>query len=135
MPRFWKRFHPTDAAQQVIGSILLAGPFVVTEEVWNLSRNMDPLQVGVAVLFVLVVGYGALYKADRDREPEKEAKLLGVPTRWISLMVVTYSSVALLIFLFSAPETFNASLWTTVKAVSVGAIFAVIGAATADSLF
>lgn len=135
MPRFWKTFRPSDAAQQAVGSILLAGPFVVTEEVWNLSRNMGPVQLGIAILFVAVIGYGALYKADDDRDPDKETNLFGVPLRWLSLMVVTYGSVALLIFLFSAADTFNASLWTTVKAVSIGAIFAVIGAATADSLF
>jgi len=50
-------------------------------------------------------------------------------------MLVSFLSVATLGFVFNAPATFGADLETTVTAVSVGAIFSVVGAATADSVF
>lgn len=121
--------------QQIVGGFLLAGPFVVTEEVWNLAKAMNWLQGTIAVFVVTVIGYGALYQADEERDVEKETKILWVPRRFWYLMGVSYGSVAILAFLFAAPMTFDADAVTTVKAIIIGAIFSVVGAATADSLF
>jgi uncharacterized membrane protein len=145
-----RRFKLADTAQQVVGGFLLAGPFVVTEEVWTLAANMSWLQTLLTVGIVFGIGYGALYKAD-DRDPESETEVGGVPLRFVSLVLVSYGSVLVLAVAFGAPGTFipeagsdrivggvAVSLDTvavTVRAVSVGAVFSVVGAATADSLF
>lgn len=137
-----RRFKVADIAQQVVGGFLLAGPFVVTEEVWVLATEMSTFQGTLAALIVFGIGYGALYKAD-DRDPDRETEVGGVPLRFVSLMVVSFGSVLLLALVFGAPATFltNVGLpraaWplATAKAVSVGAIFSVVGAATADSVF
>ncbi len=141
-----KRYALADSAQQIVGGFLLAGPFVVTAEVWELAANMSNLQGALAVVIVFLIGYGALYKADDDRDPDRESEVAGVPARFISLMVVSFGSVAILAFVFAAPETFLGGLspagevsmnrvTVTLKAISVGAIFSVVGAATADSVF
>ena len=142
-----KRFKLADTAQQVVGGFLLAGPFVVTEEVWTLAANMTAAHTLVTVGIVVAIGYGALYEADADRNPEREAEVAGVPLRFVSLMTVSFGSVAVLALAFTAPETFlvgneiltdpsDADLAvTTLKAISVGAIFSVVGAATADTVF
>lgn len=130
-----KRFALADTAQQVVGGFLLAGPFVVTEEVWELARNMDFVNAVAVVGIVFAIGYAALYKADDDRDPEREAEVAGVPLRFVSLMAVAFGSVAILAFSFEAPETFEAGTFTTLKAIAVGSIFSVVGAATADSVF
>jgi len=139
------RFAIADSAQQVVGGFLLAGPFVVTEEVWVLAANMTLAHAAVTVGFVVAIGYGALYKADDDRDPDREVEVGGVPVRFLSLMVVSYGSVLLLALALTAPRTFAAVVGGietsvelavfTAKAVSVGAIFSVVGAATADSVF
>jgi len=143
------RFKLADTAQQVIGGFLLAGPFVVTEEVWVLAANMTAAHAAVTVAVVFGIGYGALYKADAGRDVEKEPEVAGIPLRFVTLMVVAYGSVAVLATVLTAPGTFvpgileglgrevttMAVLVTTVKAISVGAIFSVVGAATADSVF
>jgi uncharacterized membrane protein len=136
-----RRYGVADTAQQVVGGFLLAGPFVVTEEVWVLAGSMAPWQTAVTVCLVLGVGYGALYKAD-DRDPDREAEVGGVPLRYVSLVFVSYLSVLILAVAFDAPGTFIAgegerlaTVATTLNAASVGAVFSVIGAATADSLF
>jgi uncharacterized membrane protein len=145
-----RRFALADTAQQVVGGFLLAGPFVVTEEVWNLARSMSAVQGALTVVIVLVVGYGALYKAD-DRNPDRERSFLGIPVRFVSLIAVSYLSVFILALAFDAPGTFLSDmaadggttflgfqqemLATTLKATSIGAVFSVIGAATADTLF
>ncbi len=142
-----KRYRIADSAQQVVGGFLLAGPFVVTEEVWVLAANMTFWHALLTVGIVAGIGYGALYKADSGRDAEQEAEVAGIPVRFLSLMVVSYGSVLLLALALTAPQTFllqeeiladpttSAVTMTTLKAVSVGAIFSVVGAATADSVF
>ncbi|AGN02606.1 hypothetical protein L593_13335 [Salinarchaeum sp. Harcht-Bsk1] len=135
-----RRFRIADSAQQVVGGFLLAGPFVVTEEVWTLATNMNAIQALVTVAIVFSIGYAALYKA-AGRDSEDDVDVAGVPVRFVSLMIVSYGSVAVLALTFGAPETFLAEhgdverAYITVKAIGVGAIFSVVGAATADSVF
>ena len=141
-----RRFQLADSAQQVVGGFLLAGPFVVTEEVWVLAANMSTTHAVAVVAIVFAIGYGALYKADDDRNPDREAEVGGIPLRFVSLMVVSFGSVVILALAFDAPNTFLVEgeilldpttmdvVETTLKATAVGAIFSVVGAATADSL-
>ena len=146
-----RRFALSDTVQQIVGGFLLAGPFVVTEEVWVLAASMSVLQALATVVIVLSIGYGALYKAD-DRNPDRETEVGGIPVRFISLVAVSYLSVLILALSFNAPETFAGSsgtvsvaapdvsvewtvVGTTLKAVSIGSVFSVIGAATADSIY
>jgi uncharacterized membrane protein len=141
MARWRPHFQVADIAQQVVGGFLLAGPFVVTEEVWTLATNMEALNGVLTIAIVFAIGYGALYKADDDRDPEHERTVLKVPVRFISLMGVSFGSVVVLALVFDAPETFLGSIppterfVTTLRAISVGAVFSVVGAATADSVF
>ncbi|WP_128905012.1 DUF2391 domain-containing protein [Halorubrum amylolyticum] len=144
-PRSLRRpkFRIADSAQQAVGGFLLAGPFVVTEEVWVLAGSMNWLQAVLTAGVVGLIGYAALYRADTDRDLDDEREVAGIPVRFVSLMIVAFGSVAVLALLFDAPGTFlieegvvGAELWgTTFKAVSVGAVFSVVGAATADSVF
>ncbi len=142
-----RRYQVADTAQQLVGGFLLAGPFVVTEEVWVLAAAMTWWHTLVVVGIVFGIGYGALYKADAGRDPELEAEVAGIPIRFVSLMTVAFGSVAVLAVALTAPTTFllgneilsaptrAAVVLTTVRAVAVGAIFSVVGAATADSVF
>lgn len=141
-----KRYAVADTAQQVVGGFLLAGPFVVTEEVWVLASEMQWYHVLFTIGIVAAIGYGALYKADDDRDPDREADVIGIPVRFLSLMVVAYGSVLILAVAFGAPGTFAEAVdgvqpahsaevaAMTLKATTVGAVFAVVGAATADSV-
>ncbi len=128
-------FGLDDVAQQIVGGFILSAPFVVTEEVWSLATTMNWVQWGITVLMVLGIGYGTLYRANDDRDPDQERAVLGIPLRFVSLILISYLSVAVLAFVFNAPETFDAAPSTTLKAICIGAIFGVVGAATADSLF
>lgn len=141
-PRRPRRFRPADSAQQIVGGFLLAGPFVVTEEVWVLAENMSVFHALATISLVFAIGYATLYKADTKRDEDEEQNIAGVPLRFISLMGVSFGSVTILALLFAAPSTFLEAVETqqevaliTFKAVSVGSVFSVVGAATADSVF
>ncbi|MEF8936507.1 MAG: DUF2391 domain-containing protein [Halovenus sp.] len=125
-------FGLDDLVQQIVGGIGLSAPFVVTEEVWSLAASIQWI---ITVVMVVIIGYGALYRADDERDARWEESIAGLPLRFISLLLVSYLSVAMLAVLFDAPTTFGATPPTTAKAISIGAIFSVVGAATADSLF
>ncbi|MFB6077692.1 MAG: DUF2391 domain-containing protein [Halarchaeum sp.] len=140
-----KRYAVADTAQQLVGGFLLAGPFVVTEEVWVLADRMAWYHVAATIAIVAAIGYGALYRADDDRDPDREADVAGVPVRFVSLMAVSFGAVLALALAFRAPRTFATNLGLhvgsvgilllTLKATCVGAVFSVVGAATADSVF
>jgi len=126
----------------MVGGFLLAGPFVVTAEVWELAGTMSALQTVLTVSLVGLIGYAALYRADTKRDPDSEQQLAGVPLRFISLMLVAFGSVTVLALVFNAPNTFLAGAASTrelvaitFNAISVGSVFSVVGAATADSVF
>ena len=140
-PRRPRQFRLADSAQQIVGGFLLAGPFVVTEEVWTLADSMSALQAVLTIGIVSAIGYGALYTADTTRDPDAEQEVAGVPIRFISLLLVSFGSVLILALLFDAPATFLEGetgadqIEITFKAVSVGSVFSIVGAATADSVF
>lgn len=147
-----RRFALADTVQQIVGGFILAGAFVVTEEVWVLARSMSTIQALTTVAIVCGIGYGALYKADASRDPDREAEVGGIPLRFVSLIAVSYLSVVVLALSFDAPWTFLEDLavggrlvlgkpvtialvTVTLKATSIGSVFSVIGAATADSIY
>ena len=130
-----------DTAQQIVGGFLLSGPFVVTQEVWLLAQNMTVFHSLFLVGAVMAIGYGGLYGADNDRDPAREAAVLGVPVRFVSVMIVAFGSVTMLAFAITAPDLFlteldpNNRALVTFQAISVASIFSVVGAVTTDSLF
>jgi uncharacterized membrane protein len=95
----------------------------------------------IVVGIVAAIGYGTLYTADPDRDPDRERDVGGIPLRFLSLMGVSFGAVAVLAVVLGAPGTFlsdipgNERAVVSLRAVSVGAIFSVVGAATADSVF
>ena len=106
MARRRPRFKFVDIAQQVVGGFLLAGSFVVTEEVWTLAANMDTPNGVVIAAIVLAIGYGTLYGVDDEHDPDRERDVAGVPARFLSLIGVAFGSVVILALVFDAPETF-----------------------------
>jgi uncharacterized membrane protein len=79
----------------MVGGFLLADPFVVTAEVWQLATKMNNVHLVLAVAIVFGIGYGALHKAD-ERDPGRETDLAGVPLRFLSLMTISFGSMLVL---------------------------------------
>jgi uncharacterized membrane protein len=136
-----RKHELADTAQQIVGGFLLSGPFVVTQEVWMLAQNMTMFHSLFLVSAIMAIGYGGLYGADNDRNPRYEAAIAGVPVRFISVIIVAFGSVGILAFSITAPDLFLTDIsrperhFVTFRALSVGAVFSVVGAVTTDSLF
>jgi uncharacterized membrane protein len=137
------QFAVSDIAQQFIGSFLICGPFVVTEETWIIAQNLRPWQMVIAILISSLIAYLSLYKADASRDSEDEEEIGGVPLRFISLIGISFGSVVGLAILFGAPSALANITMTPIhdyvililKLTSIVSIFSVVGAATADTVF
>lgn len=127
-------FGRDDVVQQALGSSILTAPFLFTEEVWTLASNISSLQASLLAGFALALGHGVLYVASGERDWGAERKFLGITWRYISLMAVSFGTIAGLIALTSPVETFGATLPQTLKTVAMVSVFSVVGAATADNL-
>ncbi|GAB3662858.1 DUF2391 family protein [Natrinema versiforme] len=134
------RSHPfriSDFVQQIVGGLFVASPLVLTEETWRLADGMQIQHIMLTTAIVFVVGYALLYETDSQHNigSDSDAGIGGViPRRFVSLMLVAYLSVGLLAFAFAAPSTFEETPLETLRAVSICAIFSMIGAATADTI-
>lgn len=127
-------FGIDDIFQQVTGSAILTAPFLFTEEVWKVAAAASKWQTLLSVLFTLFLGHSVLYVSKRERDWDLERKVLGVTVRYISLMLVSFGTVAVLLTVTAAEKVFADSIFHMFKVVAMISIFSVIGAATADNL-
>ncbi len=128
------RFSISDLIQQILGGYLIAGPFIIEDGFWLLAENMTTFHSLIAILMVIIIGFGASTQDDKEQDSEEEEIDVDNPLRLVSLISVAYLSVGSLIFVFNAIETFNLTLFTAFKGMSLGAIFSLVGAAAMDSI-
>jgi len=124
------KFTFQDVAQQIVGAMILSAPFVVTEEVWNLARNLDALHIiaiiSITLLFDILLFYYTKY------QQIEEKKFILFPKRILSLIIVTYTASAVVLTVFGViGGQIQDTVWATKLIVMVG-LFANIGAGTAD---
>ena len=124
------KFAFKDIAQQIVGATILSAPFAVTEEVWNLAKNLNPTNlvfiVVITIVFDILLFYYAKYQYTGSKNIFEFSK------RIMSLIIVTYvtSTVVLSVFGVIGGKIQDPS-WAMRLIVMVG-LFANIGAGTAD---
>jgi uncharacterized membrane protein len=124
------KFAFKDIAQQIVGATILSAPFAVTEEVWNLARELNLTNiifiVSLTILFDILLFHYTKY------QKFEEKKFLEFPKRIISLIVVTYVTSAIVLSVFGViGGQIQDPSWAMRLIVMVG-LFANIGAGTAD---
>jgi uncharacterized membrane protein len=137
-----ERFGVDDVAQQIFGSVLLATPLSVTEEVWTLAKELDPLRVVVFILLSIAVVTIIIYYTKFQRVAKEaiggefDAPIVGktyVPKRLVSLFLISYSVTWFILWLFGVTNHVADPAWSFNIFIFVS-FFASIGAATADML-
>ena len=81
------KFASKDIAQQIVGATILSSPFAVTEEVWNLARNLTTINI-VALIAITVLFDILLFHYTKYQKTENK-RFLELPKRIISLLIVT----------------------------------------------
>ena len=124
------KFAFKDIAQQIVGATILSVPFAVTEEVWNLARNLDATHI-VALVFITIMFDILLFYYTKFQKIE-DKRILMLPVRIASLIVVTYVTSAVVLSVFGViGGQIQDPIWAMKLVVMVG-LFANIGAGTAD---
>ena len=66
------RFAFKDIAQQIVGATILSVPFAVTEEVWNLANNLNPINIIfiiiITIMFDILLFYYIKYQRTEDKK-------------------------------------------------------------------
>jgi len=137
-----EKFGVDDVAQQIFGSVLLATPLSVTEEVWTLAKELDPLRLVVFILLSISVVTIIIYYTKFQRVAKEsiggefDAPIVGktyIPKRLVSLFLISYSVTWFILWLFGVMSHVANPAWSFNIFIFVS-FFASIGAATADIL-
>ncbi len=122
-----------DLAQQIVGAMILSTPLAVTQEVWVLSQQLDILRLFAIIIITLVFDILLIYHT--KYQLVKEQKILSfIPLRLASLLIVSYTSAALMLLIFGVIGYEITSPFGILKLVILVGLFANIGAGTADLL-
>lgn len=124
------KFAFKDIAQQVVGATILSAPFAVTEEVWNLAKNLNPINlvfiVLITIVFDILLFHYTRYQATENR------KIFDISKRIISIIIVTYVTSAIVLTVFGVIGGKILDPYWAMKLVVMVGLFANIGAGTAD---
>ncbi|MCH8329158.1 MAG: DUF2391 family protein [Nanoarchaeota archaeon] len=125
-----EKFAFDDLAQQIVGATILSAPFAVTEEVWNLAKNLSSTNIialiFLTILFDILLFYYTKYQKIEDK------RIFMFPIRIASLIAVTYITSAVVLTVFGViGGQIQDPVWAMKLIVMVG-LFANIGAGTAD---
>ena len=122
-----------DLAQQIVGAMILSTPLAVTQEVWILSQQLDLARLFAILLITLVFDILLIYHT--KYQLVKEQKILSfIPLRLFSLLLVSYTTAALMLLIFGVIGYEITSPLGILKLVIFVGLFANIGAGTADLL-
>lgn len=125
------KFAFKDIAQQIVGATILSAPFTVTQEVWELARNMHFVNVLALILITLTFDI-LLYYYTKYRKFEGYKSFIQFPLRIISLIIVTYTTSFIMLTVLGVIGTQVVSLIWSIKLIVLVGLFANIGAGTAD---
>ena len=122
-----------DLAQQIVGAIILSTPLAVTQEVWILSQQLDLIRIFAILALTLVFDILLIYHT--KYQLVKEQKILSfIPLRLLSLLLVSYTSAAMMLLIFGVIGYEITEPFGILKLVILVGLFANIGAGTADLL-
>ncbi len=128
-----EEFAWDDLAQQIVGAIILSTPLAVTQEVWMLSQQLDLGRVVTIVAITLIFDILLIYHT--KYQIVKEQKIFSfIPLRLLSQLIVSYSSAAVMLFVFGVIGNQVGESLEIAKLVIFVGLFANIGAGTADLL-
>ncbi len=125
------KFAFKDIAQQIVGAAILSAPFAVTEEVWNLARNLDLVHIIALILTTLTFDILLFYYTKYQKlEGGKFFKVF--PARIFSIIIVTYTTSFLILTVLGVIGGQILSVVWAFKLIVLVGLFANIGAGTAD---
>ncbi len=136
--RFYRSIVPEefafkDIAQQTVGAMALSAPLSVTQEVWELARQMDTTRI-IIIIFITLAFDILLFYYTKFRTVKNERLLGIIPKRILSIVVISYTMATVMLFVFGVIGLQITDPEWQIKLVLFIGLFANIGAGAADLL-
>jgi len=126
-----QRFKFADFVQEFIGALIIALPFSLTEEIWELAKKLSFLRVFFIYLFVVFTIY-LFIRYSRLQNWEQQNIFGFIPLRMITSLSISFSvSLTSFVILGIFPGVIN-DIDTLLKASFLVGVFAVIGSLGVD---
>ncbi|ASI98279.1 hypothetical protein A3L02_01190 [Thermococcus celer Vu 13 = JCM 8558] len=119
-----------DIAQEAIGAVTFALPFVFTSELWEIAKDTSVERSILILLMTLGIAYLFIVKS-RIGNLKKE-ELFHIPKRLLTVIVIAYMISAGLIYLYGINGLADFTVGQYFNATVLISTFAVIGAITVD---
>ncbi len=119
-----------DVAQEIVGAITFALPFLFTGEVWDVAKDISIERSFAIFLLTMLLAYIFLTKS-RLGNLERE-EVFHVPKRLITVALISYAVSALLIYLFGIDYIAHFNALQYFNATVIISTFSVIGAIAVD---
>jgi uncharacterized membrane protein len=105
------RFSFDDLAQQIVGAFLFSAPFAVTEEVWNLANSLTLERIIFIFFFTVLISTLIVYYTKFQKVAKETIAHTSIPKRLVSIILVSYFSVTLLLWMFGVIGYITDSFW------------------------
>ncbi|WP_010478539.1 DUF2391 family protein [Thermococcus zilligii] len=119
-----------DIAQELVGAITFALPFLFTSELWDVAKDIS-IERSFAI-FLLTLGVAYIFIAKSRIGNLKHEDLFHVPKRLITVSLISYTISAGLIYLYGINDVANFSTLQYINATAIVSTFAMIGAIAVD---
>ncbi len=119
-----------DIAQEIVGAITFALPFLFTGEVWDVAKDIS-LERSLAI-FLMTMGLAYLLLTKANLSNLKREEVFHVPKRLITVALISYAVSAFLIYIFGIDYIARFSPLQYLNATVIISTFAVIGAIAVD---
>ena len=126
-----QKFGISDFIQQLIGALIIALPFALTEEIWNLAQKLSFPRI-IIIFGIITVFIYLFIKHSKLQNWESQEVMHFVPLRLItSISISVIVSFISLTLLGVYPDVIN-NFETLIKATLLVSVFAVIGSLGVD---
>nr|WP_226996590.1 DUF2391 family protein [Thermococcus sp. 5-4] len=119
-----------DIAQEIVGAVTFALPFLFTAELWEIAKDIS-IERSIAVLF-MTLGIAYLFIAKSRIGNLKREELFHIPKRLLTVTGIAYLISAVLIYVYGINNLADFTLGQYINATILISTFAVIGAITVD---
>ncbi|CAD5243494.1 DUF2391 family protein [Thermococcus camini] len=119
-----------DIAQEIIGAVTFALPFLFTEELWETAKDIS-VERSIAVL-LMTLGVAYLFITKSRIGNLKREELFHIPKRLLTVTAIAYLISAVLIYVYGINSLADFTPGQYVNTTILISTFAVIGAITVD---
>ncbi|WP_162840172.1 DUF2391 family protein [Thermococcus thioreducens] len=119
-----------DIAQEIIGAVTFALPFLFTAELWEIAKDISVERS--LLVFLMTLGVAYLFIAKSRIGNLKREELFHVPKRLLTVTGIAYMISAGLIYLYGINSLADFTARQYLNATILISTFAVIGAITVD---